>query len=1310
MKRAQRYEYDIALSVAGEDRAYAEAPARELKRRNIRYFYDDEEKHVLWGKNLYPYFSDLYQNRAHYCVIFISTHYASKRWTGHELEAAQARAFRENEEYILPIRLDNTQLPGILPTVSYLEWPPETAETVADILVRKLGREPYVPPRLSVSEAVAPITSPASTPATGISKSGKRGEHAEDAVLQHYIREIEEKYAAGNARELSYRLALEDLLKKLVPDIVVMHEPARKEYGTPDYVISQKTNHGLLNIGYIEAKDVDANLDDIEHDAELAEPKTRDGQQFKRYRNALGNLVLTNYREFRWYLRGERCMSARLVVPAIDKGLAIKRKGARKGSDSDPLQLMLGMHTQSTLEVARLLANFLTYSTEPISSPKELAARMAHIAHIIRDMTVVAFDQHEIPDTLQDLYNAFKDVLIPDLDVAEFADMFAQTLAYGLFAARYNHTSTEPFRRRDAAREIPNTNPFLASLFERITGRDMDNVPFVGFIDDLAQLLAQTDMNAVLADFGKRTRREDPLIHFYETFLIEYDPKLRELRGVYYTPEPVVSYLVRSVDHLLRTQFNCPAGLADTGKTTYTAGGKEQTSARVLLLDPACGTGTFLYAVINHIRERYRKTGNAGMWSSYVREHLLPRIFGFELLMAPYAMAHLKLGMQLAALDLPPDEQQAWSYDFKSKERLGLYLTNTLEEAMQRSDMLFARSISDEANAAARIKQEYPVMVVMGNPPYSGHSANKGQWIKDLLHGIDSKSGKKTGNYFEIDGRSLDERNPKYLNDDYVKFIRFAQWRIEQTGYGILAFITNHGYLDNPTFRGMRQSLMQSFDNIYILDLHGDTKKKERSPDGTRDENIFDIQQGVAIGIFVRKKRSANGEHLATIHYTDLWGARELYERTGKPQRLIGGKYHWLTENDVVSTEWSVLKPQSPFYLFKPQTGNVEEEYKQAWVVNTIFTASTNGFKTHRDHFTVAFDAEELRFRIEQLRNLSISNEYLKESCHLKDTNDWKIQGARNAIRALSDWTRPIVPCLYRPFDNRFCYYGTYLMDRPRENEFLHMHFSNICLATGRQGQAVGGDEWNLITVGKDVADTNLFYRGGIQYFPLYLYETNQNGTLFDTESSSEVFVNRKPNISSTFITAISKKLNMQFIPDGKGDLSQTFGPEGIFNYMYAIFHSLTYRERYAEFLKIDFPRLPLTSNVELFRELCNRGNRLVKLHLLEEVGDTLPSYPQKGNNVVDGVRYTEPGQGWEQGRVWINKEQYFEGVAPEGWNFHVGGYQVCQKWLKDRKGRALSYEDIEHYAGIVANLGETIALMGQIDELIDEHGGWPIV
>src|SRR5947209_5208683 len=427
-------------------------------------------------------------------------------------------------------------------------------------------------------------------------------------------------------------------------------------------------------------------------------------------------------------------------------------------------------------------------------------------------------------------------------------------------------------------------------------------------------------MEAVLADFGRHTRREDPIVHFYETFLAQYDPKLKELRGVYYTPEPVVSYIVRSVDSLLRTHFDCPDGLADTSSVSSTyidENGETQSisSPRVLLLDPACGTGTFLYNVIEHIRENYRQSGNAGMWSGYVREHLLPRLFGFELLMAPYAVAHLKLGMQLAALDLPKEERSNWTYDFASDERLGVYLTNTLEQAFSRSKLLLGGFISDEANEAARVKQDYPVMVVLGNPPYSGHSANKGEWVTDLLHGDDGRSGKKVGNYFEVDGKSLGERNPKYLNDDYVKFIRFAQWRIEQTGYGILAFITNHGYLDNPTFRGMRQSLMQSFDEIYVLDLHGNSKKKERSPDGSKDENVFDIQQGVAIGIFVKRQGNRNTSHMATVRHADLWGVREVYEKVGQGQKLVGDKYYWLVENDIKTTQWTKLEPQAPFYL-----------------------------------------------------------------------------------------------------------------------------------------------------------------------------------------------------------------------------------------------------------------------------------------------------------------------------------------------------------------------------------------------------------
>ncbi|MEO8954258.1 MAG: N-6 DNA methylase, partial [Ktedonobacteraceae bacterium] len=690
-----------------------------------------------------------------------------------------------------------------------------------------------------------------------------------ETALRAYLNGIEKYYKAGIATEHTYRGTLQELLEGMGTGIAATNEPKRVKCGAPDYVIE----HDNLTIGYIEAKDVGIALDKIERDEQLG-----------RYRRALDNLILTDYLEFRWYVKGEKQMTARLATPRSDKRLPWDKEGAK--------------------QVEQLLHTFLGHSAEPIRKPQELAQRMARLAHMIRDIIVEAFEKREASNNLRDLYSAFREVLLPQLSGPEFADMFAQTLAYGLFAARYNHSGKRPFRREDAAKEIPRTNPFLRKLFGTIAGPDLDDEPFVGFVDELVQILAVTDMETVLADFGKRTRQEDPILHFYETFIVQYDPKVRELRGVYYTPEPVVSYIVRSVDHLLHTAFDCPDGIADTSVTSYTATdeqGKAVTviSPRVLLLDPACGTGTFMYHIIGHIRETFRQAGNAGMWPGYVREHLLPRIFGFELLMAPYAMAHLKIGMQLAAIDLPKAERETWSYDFKTDERLGLFLTNTLEEAVKRSGVLFGRYISDEANEAAKVKQSYPVMVVIGNPPYSGHSANKGQWIADLLHGKDALTGKAIGNYFEVDGKPLGERNPKWLNDDYVKFIRFAQWRIEQTGYGILAFITNHGYLDNPTFRGMRQSLMQSFDEIYVLDLHGNSKKKERSPDGTKDENVFDIQQGVAIGLFVRRPGTAGSSRQATVYHSHVWGSRAVYEKADEGQRLVGGKYHWLAGHDV---------------------------------------------------------------------------------------------------------------------------------------------------------------------------------------------------------------------------------------------------------------------------------------------------------------------------------------------------------------------------------------------------------------------------
>ena len=1104
-----------------------------------------------------------------------------------------------------------------------------------------------------------------------------------EIILHDYLREIEKYYKLGIAKEHSYRSTLQTMLPRLVHGITAVNEPKRVACGAPDYAVLRSYGGNLLTIGYIEAKDIGVSLDKIEKD-----------EQLKRYLHALDNLILTDYLEFRWYIKGEKQMTSRLATPQGGKSLTLDKTGILTTSD--------------------LLCSFLQHSAESIRKPEELAKRMARLTHMIRDITIQAFEKKEASDTLKGLYEAFKTVLLPDLPTAEFADMFAQTLAYGLFAARYNHKGNTLFNRSDAAKEIPRTNPFLRKLFSTIAGTDFDDEPFIGFVNELTQALGVTDMDAVLADFGKRTRREDPLVHFYETFLTQYDPKLRELRGVYYTPEPVVSYIVRSVDYLLREHFDCPDGLADTSTTTYTYVDDEdekrtKKSPRVLLLDPACGTGTFSYTIIDHIRETYRKTGNAGMWSGYVREHLLPRLFGFELLMAPYAVAHLKLGMQLAALDLPKEERNNWAYDFESDERLGVYLTNTLEQAFSRSKLLLGGFISDEANEAARVKQDYPVMVVLGNPPYSGHSANKGEWVTDLLHGDDGRSGKKIGNYFEVDGKPLGERNPKYLNDDYVKFIRFAQWRIEQTGYGILAFITNHGYLDNPTFRGMRQSLMQSFDDIYVLDLHGNVKKKERTPDGTKDENVFDIQQGVAIGIFVKRQEITTAAHVAKVHHAQLWGPREVYEKALQKQHLIDGKYYWLAGNDIQSTPWVVLDPQRPFYLFKPQNTISKSEYESGWKITDILPVNSTGVKTHRDQFVIDIDYSLLRKRIGDFRNLSLPNEAVAEQYNIRDTRDWKLSTNRHSLAANPHWENSFTQILYRPFDFRNYFHHDNIVELPRYEIMYHMLAGgNLGIATTREVEIGRGWE-HVLCSSKIIQHHTVSLKETNYLFPLYLYPDPNKKGLFDIHFSTDAPGGRRPNLSPAFITDISNKLNMQFIQDGKGDLHKTFGPEDIFEYMYAVFHSPTYRERYADFLKIDFPCLPITSNTDLFRELCKLGERLVGLHLMEKFGKAKPIYPIKGNDMVEKIEYLEPRDQPKVGRVYINKEQYFEGVQPEVWNFHVGGYKVCHKWLKDRKGRTLTFEDIQHYQRIVVALSETIGMMEQIDVAIEEYGGWPI-
>ena len=1021
-------------------------------------------------------------------------------------------------------------------------------------------------------------------------------------AFSQYFKQVQATLAAGYASEGSHYPTLKTLLESLGDGIVATSLPSRIECGAPDFVITK----GSATIGYMEAKDIGKSLDEVEK-----------SEQLNRYRDSLTNLILTDYLEFRWYVDGERRLSARLGTLTAES--KIKRDNA-------------GIQA-----VAELLSDFLTHKAEAVGTPKELAMRMARQAHLIRNLIINAFEKEPEGGSLHSQLAAFHDNLIPDLSAEYFADMYAQTIAYGLFAARCTSTTGKDFTRQNAAYLLPKTNPFLRKLFNQIAGPDLDD-RIAWLVDDLAQVLAQADMEAVLKDFGKRTAREDPVVHFYETFLKEYDPKIREMRGVYYTPEPVVSYIVRSIDYLLKTRFNKPKGLADEN---------------TLILDPAVGTATFLYMVINEIYQANIGKGQQGMWNNYVAEKLLPRIFGFELLMAPYAVAHLKLGLLL----------QETGYEFQSDQRLGIYLTNTLEEAIKRAETLFARWITEEANAAAQIKKDEPIMVVLGNPPYSVSSANKGEYIEGLME--------------RYKAAVSSERNIQPLSDDYIKFIRFAHDRIERTSHGIIGMITNSSYLSGLIHRGMREELLKSFSEIFVLDLHGSSMLSDTASEGDRDENVFDIRQGVAIILLVRW---LDHKEATQVHYADLRGLRE-------------SKYKTLAESDIKATPWRMLEPDSPFYFFLPRGSQFKQEYDAYLGLTDVFPIYSSGIKTHRDHFVIDYDDSILKERITGFRESTLSDEGAKESFGLEDTNSWSVANARKTIRDDKDWEKTFAKCLYRPFDIRHIFYHKAVIDRPRPEVMRHMIRENLCLCTMRQAV---GDEFRHILAGNRLNDMNVLTSHHVSQvtFPLYLYPT---------EGEMQLFTGRRPNFSPEFIKAVSEKLGLEFVSDDRGDFEQTFGPEDIFNYAYAVFHSPTYRTRYAEFLKIDFPRLPLTSNKELFMALVAKGAELVSLHLMESplLNNLITRYPVAGSNTVEKVSYDDNNQ-----RVYVNKTQYFEGVPPEVWDFHIGGYQVAQKWLKDRKSRTLTYDELTHYQKVIVALKETIRLMDEIDELIP---GWPV-
>ena len=819
-----------------------------------------------------------------------------------------------------------------------------------------------------------------------------------------YIKSINEQFRTGIAREHSYRPMLQQLLNEMLDGLVVTNEPARIDCGAPDFIISsKKTNTPVF---YIEAKDID--------DRDL-DGRKENKEQFNRYKKSLDHIIFTDYIDFHLYENGEWVRTVRLAEVHGDK---------------------IDLCKDNVEDFKELINHIATTQPTPITTAKRLAEQMAAKARILASTINNAFriaenegEEEDANRQLQGQLKAFRTVLINDLSTEGFADIYAQTVAYGMFAARLHDNTPNDFSRQEAANLIPKTNPFLRNIFQQIAGYDLDE-RIAWVVDDLVNIFLATDVQKVMKNYKKKGQHHDPMIHFYEDFLSAYNPLLRKAKGVWYTPLSVVQFIVRAVDEILKRDFNLAEGLADHSKFTHEVVNEQykkgeringkltkptirKETHRVQILDPATGTGTFLAEVVNQIYDKFQDM--QGMWQGYVNDHLLPRLHGFELLMASYAVAHLKLDMLL--------EQTGFNHA-ENKKRLKIYLTNSLEECHPDTGSLWAQWLSDEASAANRIKRDCPVMVMIGNPPYSGESQNKGEWIMHLMEDYKKEPGGET---------QLKERNPKWINDDYVKFIRLAQYYIERNKYGVIGFINPHGFLDNPTFRGMRWNLLKTFDKIYTINLHGNYKKKEVCPDGSPDENVFDIQQGVSINLFI-KTGEKKGKELAKVFYYDLYGKREE-------------KYNFLTNTPFSEVKYKELNPIAPMYFFVPKDFALMEEYEKGVKVNDLFSLGSMGITTGHDKEMVSIQPFK-----------SVNN-------HLY---------------------------CYRPFDTQWIDYDVERIARARENVMSHLKKANIALCLIKINSSSDGLFKVLVSSGM-TDKTILSSKDNANVFPLYLY-TNEFG------------------------------------------------------------------------------------------------------------------------------------------------------------------------------------------------------------------------
>ena len=1135
--------------------------------------------------------------------------------------------------------------------------------------------------------------------------------------IQNYIEKINQLYLSERAGEHAYRADLQVLLKSLIPqNIIVINEPNQVKCGKPDYMLFKDD----IELGFIETKDIGKDLNSKEY-----------AEQFERYKKGLTNLILTDYLYFELYRNGEKKISVHIAEIKNNAVIPI---------------------TENYTAFIELVKDFIAYTWQSITLPTQLAKLMAGKAKLFAYVINEALNldlASNVKSDLTDQIESFKEVLLHEIEPAEFSDIYAQTITYGMFTARLHDTHSARFTRKKAARLIPLSNPFLKKLFGLIEKDDLDN-RITWIIESLVTIFSAVNVEKIQDKFKKATFENDPIIHFYETFLAEYNPQLRKSRGVWYTPQPVVNFIIRAVDDILKEDFNLTEGLADSSKATFEIAieGKRKPQLaelhRVQILDPATGTGTFLAETIKHIHQSKSEL-NPQQWSEYVENHLIPRLNGFEILMASYAMAHLKLDLLLGELNFIPTDKN---------QRLNVYLTNSLDEFKQKDikDLEVARWLLNEANAANRIKRDIPVMVVMGNPPYSVSSSNKSTWIQNLI---------------SVYKENLNEKKIN-LDDDYIKFIRFGQYFIEKNGSGILAYISNNSFIDGITHRQMRKNLLETFDKIYIVDLHGSSKKRESAKDGSKDENVFDIMQGVSISIFIKTTVNKN-KSLADVFYFDLYGKRKE-------------KYTELLSNSLSSLNWTQLIYKEPYYFFAPKNFTQEDNYKNGFSLTDLFSYYNSGLQTKQDSLSIHFSQESLSDTILDLKLLSVEDLKIKYSIY-KKSRDWSINWAKEDVCETKDAKEICIQ--YKPFDIRWSYFtgnSKGFMAYPRyelTRHLLEQNQGNIALASMRQIAGVP-DKCEIFVTKYAMTDRSMYSTNGTPYlFPLYAYpETpkvkklsaerkaeleydykirlhffadlencyrrsekiyhnnkpnKENLKLFELQEKDylkckqeldklkflldadkmsietlSVFneeQQRQPNFNREIIQKIANSLGLKFTCE-KENQPNTFAPIDLLDYIYAVLHSPTYRETYKEFLKIDFPRVPYPE-LENFWQLVELGCELRQLHLLEslKLDPLITHYPMDGLNCItrkvnkNTFELTDSEN--QLGQVWINDSQYFDQVPLVAWNFYVGGYQPVQKWLKDRQGRVLSFEDILHYQKVIKALTETARIMQEIDLLM---------